>query len=113
MKYGSGTLILSGTNTFSGDTIIHAGTLMLSSSQALAGSTFDTTSTGALSFGALTGATFGALKNSGNAVLSNTAGAAVTLVLGRNGLGNAAVVIVVKTTFGQGLQGARQRRVAP
>ena len=84
MKYGSGTLILSGTNTFSGDTIIHAGTLMLSSSQALAGSTFDTTSTGALSFGALTGATFGALKNSGNAVLSNTAGAAVTLSVGSN-----------------------------
>ena len=39
--------------------------------------------------------------------------AAQALVLGRHGLGNAAAVIVVKTPLGQGLQGARQRRVAP
>ena len=84
MKYGSGTLTLSGSNTFSGDAVVNAGTLILAGSQALAGSAFDTMSVGTLSFGALTAATFGALKNSGSLVLSNTAGAAVALSLGGN-----------------------------
>ena len=39
--------------------------------------------------------------------------AAQALVLSRHGRGNAAAVIVVKAPLGQGLQGARQRRVAP
>ena len=83
-KLGTGTLTLTGTNTFSGDTVVSSGTLALGAAQALAGSTFDTSSLGALSFGSLTAATFGGVKASGNLVLSNTAGAAVALTVGAN-----------------------------
>ena len=88
VKYGNGTLTLSGTNTFSGDTFVSAGTLTLAATQALGGSTFDTSSSGSLSFGSLTAANFGGIKASGNLTLSNTAGAAVALTVGGNNQSN-------------------------
>jgi len=87
---GSGNAYVSGTNTFTGDTLISAGTLTLSTatgntSLALAGSTFDSSGAGSLSFGSMTAATFGSLKGAGNLVLENVSTAAVALTLGANG----------------------------
>ena len=54
-KIGAATLTLSGSNTFSGVTLVNSGTLALSNSLALQQSTFDCGSSGTagLSFGAL------------------------------------------------------------
>ena len=62
---GSGTVTLSGTNTYTGPTTVAQGTLALGSALALQNSTLDTSGHGALSFGALTAATFGALTGPG------------------------------------------------
>lgn len=62
---GTGTLTLNGTNTYSGDTRVNSGTLVLGSSNALAGSAYDTSSTGTLTL--FTGTNnLGGLKSSGN-----------------------------------------------
>jgi fibronectin-binding autotransporter adhesin len=81
-KLGSGTLTLSAANTFNGPTVVEAGTLLLADAAALQNSTFDTASTGALSFGTLTSATFGGLTGSGTQTLANASSAAVALSLG-------------------------------
>ena len=52
---------LTAANTYSGNTLISAGTLALGSGLALPNSTFDTSSSGVLSFGSLTAATFGGI----------------------------------------------------
>lgn len=78
---GSGTNWVTGTNTFSGDTLVSAGTLTLGNANALFGSTFDTSGAGTLSFGSLTAATFGGLKNSGTVTLTNS-GSAIALSIG-------------------------------
>jgi autotransporter-associated beta strand protein len=98
-KLGSGTLTLSGSNTFTGPTVVEAGTLLLGNSSALSASTFDTASAGTLSFGSLTSATFGGLSGSGGLVLENAdpTPAAVTLSLGG---GNTA------SSYGGNLSGA-------
>ncbi|MEI6239687.1 MAG: autotransporter-associated beta strand repeat-containing protein [Planctomycetia bacterium] len=93
---------VNGTNTFSGDTLVSAGTLTLSSattstSLALAGSTFDSSGAGSLSFGSMTAATFGGLKGSGTLALQNGSSQAVALTVGANGGSN---------TFSGGLSGA-------
>jgi fibronectin-binding autotransporter adhesin len=78
---GSGTTWVTGTNTFSGDTLVSGGTLTLGNANALFGSTFDTSGAGTLSFGSLTAATFGGLKNSGTVTLTNS-GSAIALSVG-------------------------------
>ena len=82
-KTGTGTLTLAVANSHSGDTTVNGGTLALGNASSLVASTLNLTG-GALSFGALTGATIGGLKGAGNLALSNTAGAAVTLTTGGN-----------------------------
>ena len=93
---------VNGTNTFTGDTLVSAGTLTLSSattstSLALAGSMFDTSGAGTLSFGSMTAATFAGLKGSGTLALQNGSSQAVALTVGANGGSN---------TFSGGLSGA-------
>ena len=83
-QIGAGTLTLTATNTYTGNTTVSAGTLTLRSGLAIQDSTFMTGGTGALSFGGLTAATFGGLAGGGNLVLTNTAGAPVTLTVGGN-----------------------------
>ncbi len=79
-KAGSGTLVLSGANTYSGNTNVSAGTLTLGSNVALQNSTLNYTG-GTISFGTLTNATLGGLAGSTNLAINNTtpAGVAVTL----------------------------------
>ena len=85
-KVDSGTLVLSATNTYTGNTLISGGTLILSSPLALQCSTLDTSGSGALSFGSLTSATLGGLTGPGTLALSNSASSAVTLSVGNNNL---------------------------
>jgi len=95
-KGGAGNLVLrpvlvtdvntgtTGTNTFSGDTVVSAGTLTIGNATALFGSTFDTSGAGILSFGTQSSATFGGLRNSGTLSLQNDSSAAVVLSVGGN-----------------------------
>ena len=83
-KVDSGTLILTATNTFSGNTLISGGTLALGSSLALRDSTLDTSGGGLLSFGPLTAATLGGLTGPGALSLTNSSTAAVALSVGNN-----------------------------
>jgi len=81
---GAGALTISGVNTYSGATTLKAGTLALGNSAALQNSTLNYNA-GAVSFAALTSATFGGLAGSRPLALSNTAGAAAALTVGGNG----------------------------
>ena len=84
-KTGSGTLTLSGHNTFTGTTTISTGTLKLTTSDALAGSTLAYTTTGgSIDYGTLTSLTLGGLSGNKNIVLTNTAAQAVALTVGGN-----------------------------
>jgi len=89
VKTGSGTLTLTSSNGFTGDTRIAAGGLRLDHAAALVHSTFDTQSgpTGTLSFGTLTSATFGGLTGANGLTLTNAAAtpAGVALTVGGNG----------------------------
>jgi fibronectin-binding autotransporter adhesin len=84
-KQGAGTLTLSASNSFSGDTTVDGGVLSLGDANALRGSTFDASGAGAVSFGSLTAATLGGLKGSGNLSLQNGSSQAVALAVGSNG----------------------------
>jgi autotransporter-associated beta strand protein len=83
LKTGSNTLVLSGSNTFSGVTSVSDGSLLLGNAQALGRSTF-AGGAGAVSFGGLTAATFGGLSGASNLALSNTSASAVALTVGGN-----------------------------
>ena len=83
-KSGAGTLILSGSNNFSGTTTVSAGVLSLANTNALSASTVDYSSAGSISFSNLTGANFGGLQGSTNLALTNLAGTAVALNVGGN-----------------------------
>jgi autotransporter-associated beta strand protein len=80
---GTTSLVLSGSNTFTGDTSVTSGTLQLDNRDALRGSTF-TGGAGSLKFGSGTAFTFGGLSGSSGIALSNTAGSAVNLTVGGN-----------------------------
>ena len=84
---GSDNVTLSGTNTFTGQTVVSNGTLTTGSNLALQNSTLNYNNQGGLlSFGALTAATLGGLTGSQTLALVNTSSAAVTLTVGNNGL---------------------------
>jgi autotransporter-associated beta strand protein len=85
-KLGTGTLTLTASNTYSGDTKISGGNIALSNANALQNSTLDYNSYGGtLSFGTLTGAALGGLKGSQALSLTNASSAAVQLQVGGNG----------------------------
>lgn len=86
-KTGSGTLILSGANTYTGRTTVSAGTLTLGNTLALQNSPLALNS-GALTFGSLTSATLGGLSGTQNLALTNGSAAAVALTVGGNGTSN-------------------------
>ncbi len=83
-KIGSGTLLLTATNSFSGNTLVSSGTLMLGSPLALQNSTLDTSGAGTLSFGTLSAATVGGLTGPGTLGLGNGVLPAVALIVGNN-----------------------------
>jgi autotransporter-associated beta strand protein len=80
---GSGTLILSNANTFTGNTRIASGTLTVAHTNALQASTvnMDGGDTGALAFGPITSANLGGLIGSRNLRLMNSANVGVALNL--------------------------------
>ena len=95
-KVDSGTLILSATNTYTGNTLVSGGTLALGSPLALQNSTLDSSGSGSLSFASLTAATFGGLTGPGTLNLANSASRTVTLSVGKNN---------ASTTFSAALNG--------
>ena len=85
-KKGTGNLILSGANTYSGDTKINDGSITLANVNALQNSTLDYNSYGGtLSFGTLTTAILGGLKGSQYLSLTNSNSDAVAIQIGYNG----------------------------
>jgi autotransporter-associated beta strand protein len=84
---GTGALVLSNANLFTGNTRILSGTLRLANSNALQASTvnLDAGDTGVLSFGTLTTANIGGLSGAGNLALRNDLSAPVALNVGGPG----------------------------
>jgi fibronectin-binding autotransporter adhesin len=96
IKNNSGTLVLSGVNTFSGYTVVNGGTLNLSGTSALANSTL---TTGGVVFDSSVGShafTIGGLSGSANLSLIDNGGNAVALSVGNNN---------VPTTYSGALSG--------
>jgi autotransporter-associated beta strand protein len=81
-KTGTGTLTLSRNNGYSGGTTISNGVLSLGNSNALKSSTLDYSSSGTISFGALTEVNLGGLQGLKNLALTNASGGAVALNVG-------------------------------
>ena len=85
IKTDSGTLVLTATNTFTGDTTVSGGTLQLNNAQAVQDSTVNVNANNGLSFGTGIGTfTLGGLAGSGSFSLADTAGDAVALQVGGN-----------------------------
>ena len=81
-KIGSGTWTLTGTNTYSGNTLVSQGTLQVGANLALQNSTFDTTGSGTLAFSpGVTAASLGGLTGAGNLTLPSSV-TSLTLDLG-------------------------------
>ena len=81
----SGSLTLSGVNTFNGDTVLSGGTLTTGIATVLQNSTLNYNNQGgSLSFGTLTAATLGGLKGAQTLSLLNTSGTGVNLSVGNN-----------------------------
>ena len=83
---GAGTLLLSGSNVYSGPTAVSSGTLVLGASSAASpNSNYTVTGTKALAFGSgVTAVTIGGLSGTGNFPLSNAGGSGVSLTIGAN-----------------------------
>ncbi|HEY8993364.1 MAG TPA: autotransporter-associated beta strand repeat-containing protein [Lacunisphaera sp.] len=86
-KGGNGTIVLSGTNTYTGATTIGAGTLRLANSLALQNSTLSYTSAAALVFDSTVAThafTLGGLTGTSNIALADNGSNAVALTVGNN-----------------------------
>ena len=81
MQIGSGTLILTKTNTYTGDTLVTNGTLRLATNLAIQNSVLNINNPGSLQFSNITSAQFGGLKGNRSIALTNNTGAAVSLTL--------------------------------
>ena len=98
VKLGTNTLSLNAADTFTGTTSIAAGAISLGNAQALQYSTVTIVPNNGLTFAAgIVAPTLGALAGSGNLLLQNAAGNAVTLAVGSNG---------ASTTYGGVLSGS-------
>ncbi len=89
-KVGTGTLTLSGANTYGGTTTITAGAIRAGSATALSAATavaFGASTTGRLQLGGFN-LTIGGLSGSGTPVVENASGTDATLNLGYNSSGN-------------------------
>jgi fibronectin-binding autotransporter adhesin len=82
---GPAALTLSNANLNTGTTIVNGGTLAMANASALAGSTFDTSGAGLLSFGTLTSASLGGLQGTGSLSMLNVNQAPLLLAVGGNG----------------------------
>jgi autotransporter-associated beta strand protein len=104
VKTGDGLLVLAGSSTYTGDTIIKAGALQLNSALAAQNSTLSNLVTqDALQFGAATNAyTIGGLTDAYDLVLTNMGGVGVTLSLGNSGQS----LVFTKVISDAGLGGA-------
>jgi fibronectin-binding autotransporter adhesin len=86
---GTGAVLLTGSNTYGGNTTINAGSLQLGNASAVQGSTVALNVNNALLFGAGIGTfSVGGLSSSNALSLLDTAGIAVTLNVGGNGQNN-------------------------
>ena len=86
VKIGAGTMLLLGSDTYTGTTTVNGGALVLGNSAALLLSTFDASGAGTLSFGTLSNAIFGGLQGAtGTVALTGNAGTSpVALTVGNN-----------------------------
>ena len=86
VKIGAGTMLLLGSDTYSGTTLVNGGASVLGNPAALLLSTFDSSGAGTLSFGTLSNATFGGLQGAtGTLALTDSAGSIpVALTVGTN-----------------------------
>ena len=84
-KQGSWTLVLGGSNSYSGITLVSAGKLVDASVYGLSGSTLSNLVAGAVTFSNINLARLGGLAGSVNLGLTNTTGGGVALVVGGNG----------------------------
>jgi fibronectin-binding autotransporter adhesin len=107
-KTGSGTVVLSGANTFTGNTLVSGGILQLTNASALQNSALDNSGAGQINWATLTAVTLGGLTNGGNLNLLNNLGQPVTLSVGNNNLNNASAAAISGsggiTKIGAGLQ---------
>ena len=86
-QIGIGTLILNGSNSYTGATTLNSGTLQLGNANAVASSALTSSTTGALTFSSGIGAfNIGSLIGSGSLSLTDPASAAVTLNVGSTGV---------------------------
>ncbi len=83
-KTGTGSLVLSGTNTYAGTTSVTGGTLNLANGYALQNSTLTTAGVEFASTVAANAFTFGGLSGSSNIALQNTAATAIALSIGNS-----------------------------
>ena len=86
VKTGAGTMLLASSDSYSGTTTVAGGALVMGDPNSLMQSTFDTSGSGALSFGTLSSATFGGLQGaSGTLALTSSGGLTpVALTVGNN-----------------------------
>jgi len=102
LKNGPGRLVLTGTNTYSGGTMVTAGTLQLGAS-----GTFGSTS-GALTVDAGTvdlngqDATVGALSGIGGTILNNSSGSSTTLTVGQGNANGSYAGVIADHNSGTG-----------
>ena len=100
-KAGAGTLVLSASNSFTGNTVVSGGTLTLGAAGALQNSTLNYNNQGGkLGFGTLTSATLGGLSGGQSLSMLNTSGTGVDLTIGGNDANTTCTAFLSGTNFG-------------